>query len=127
MKHPNLLWEVRCADGRVVSCLLESGASTHAVVQYVDEVVSNVEEFDDVRAARDRERALYTELARGPRERPAGTPAPSVGNTDSYLRDSAPKLGSPPARQQRTARGPRGRRAVALSLSASRSESGYSC
>ena len=76
MKHPNLIWEVRRADGRVMSCLLESGASTHTVVQYVDEMLSDVEEFNDLHAARERERTLYVEMARR-------TPAESGRNSDT--------------------------------------------
>lgn len=64
MKHPNVMWQVRAADGRLVSCLLASGASTHAVVRYVDEIVCDVEEFHDLDAARERVRALYADVAR---------------------------------------------------------------
>ena len=67
MKHPNLVWEVRRADGSVMSCLLESGPSTHAVVKYVDGEFSDVEEFKNLRAARQRTRSLYVEAARRPR------------------------------------------------------------
>lgn len=61
MKHPNLVWEVRSRDGRLMSCLLASGVLAHAVVRYVDEIVSSVEEFDDLAAAREHVRRLYTD------------------------------------------------------------------
>ena len=59
MKHPNLIWEVRSPDGQLVSCLLAPCALTHTVVQYVDAIVSTVEEFDDLNAARARVHVLY--------------------------------------------------------------------
>ena len=81
MKHPNLVWEVRRADGSVMSCLLESGASTHTVVKYVDGEFSDVEEFRNLRAARQRTRLLYVEAARGPR-------AESGRDSDTQRRNS---------------------------------------
>jgi len=73
MKHPNLEWEVRSMDGRLVSCLLAPCALAHAVVQYVDEMVSTVEEFDDLNAARERVWVLFVDTARR-------TPDGSAGN-----------------------------------------------
>ncbi|HEY5617269.1 MAG TPA: hypothetical protein VIK60_04950 [Vicinamibacterales bacterium] len=64
MKHPNLVWQVRSRDGRLVSCLLAPCRLSHAVVQYVDSIVCDVEEFDDLNAARERVRMLYLDAAR---------------------------------------------------------------
>ena len=61
MKHPNLVWEARRPDGSVMSCLLESGAATHAVVLFVDGEFFEVKEFADLRTARQRTRSLYVE------------------------------------------------------------------
>src|SRR5688500_10341120 len=81
MKHPNLVWEVRREDGSLMSCLLESGASTHTVVKFVDGEFSDVEEFRNLRAARQRTRSLYVEAARGPR-------AESGRDSDTQRRNS---------------------------------------
>ncbi|MGH9257321.1 MAG: hypothetical protein ACRD3C_22405 [Vicinamibacterales bacterium] len=63
MTHPNLVWQVRSTDGRLVSCLLARCAQAHTVIQYVDEIIADVEEFDDVETARERVRALYQDTA----------------------------------------------------------------
>ncbi len=64
MKHPNLVWEARRPDGSVMSCLLESGAATHAVVLFVDGDFFDVKEFADLRSARARTRSLYVEAVK---------------------------------------------------------------
>lgn len=70
MKHPHLMWQVRSANGFLVSCLLVSDASTHSVIQYVDQTVCDVEEFNDLQAARERVRSLYVDAARRAAPRP---------------------------------------------------------
>jgi len=70
MKHPNLVWQVRSADGLLVSCLLVSEASTHSVIQYVDQTLCDVEEFADLQTARERVRRLYADAARRTAPRP---------------------------------------------------------
>ena len=96
MKHPCLAWEVRRADGRLVSCLLVSGACTHAVVQYVDEIFSELEEFDDVKTARERVRTLYADVAlqlREGRGRNAGSPRRKSGSSVGSSARKATKHG----------------------------------
>ena len=93
MKHPNLAWEDSRADGSVVSCLILSGLGTHVVVQYVDETVSEVEEFDDLVTARRRVRALYETL-----RRPAGSPRES---TQQRRKSGSPVGASAPVVTQR--------------------------
>jgi hypothetical protein len=86
MKHPSLVWEARAADGRVVSCLLESAVYTHAVVQYVDGEFAEVEEFTDLRAAKQRTRTLYAQVV--------GAAAMSNGRiADSPRRNVGPLFG----------------------------------
>lgn len=95
MKHPNLVWEVRGADGRLVSCLLVTGASTHVVVQYVDEIVFDVEEFADLKAARERVGILYADTARRTPEGPGRKSSSLRRNSGSPAGHSA---GSPTKR-----------------------------
>jgi hypothetical protein len=59
LKHPDLVWEVRADDGRLLSCLLASRPHVHVVVQYVDEIISSVDEFDDLNVAWECVRKLY--------------------------------------------------------------------
>ena len=59
MKHPDLVWEVVADGGRLLSCLLASRPHAHVVVQYVDEIISSVDEFDNLDVAWECVRKLY--------------------------------------------------------------------
>jgi hypothetical protein len=63
MRHPNLVWQVRSGNGTVVSCFLAPSGLIHAVIRIVDDVVAEVEEFDDLETAQERVRALYADTA----------------------------------------------------------------
>jgi len=94
MKHPNLVWEARNSDGHLVSCLFVRGGSTHAVVQYVDEIVFDLEEFDDVKAAGERVGILYADTARRTPEGPgrkSGSPRRNSGSPAGHSAGSPTK------------------------------------
>ena len=58
MKHPNLVWEGRRTDGRLISCLVLPAWPKHAVLCYLGEVIEDAEEFEQLEVAQRRAQEL---------------------------------------------------------------------
>ena len=63
MAAPRTVWRIRLQDGSVVHCVLWERKPKTAVVWYRDDVVEEVEEFEDAAEAEDWAAALRNEVA----------------------------------------------------------------